>query len=158
MKPPCPALLRKGAVVRVETGWPHCEKAEALASIDLRFDDGHVERWLGPGSVVEPGMEMPQTVEALVEWGEEVIETQLDCLVEELAMDFSGVSMKRAAALAVEIVIEWNHEIDWPSEADSDRDSLDWMHQRAGSASGVVFAYDEVNDKGEIRRVIDGEH
>jgi len=105
MKPPCPQILRKGAVVRVaEDGL----MARALVSVDLRFDDGRVERWMGPGQERE-GDEIPKSGEGLVRWGEEVCETNATDLLEELAMDFDGVSHRAMDAAPVEVVVAWNH-------------------------------------------------
>ncbi len=100
-------------MVRVEREWPSCQRAEALSSVDLCFQDGHVERWLGPGRIAEAG-DVPQTVTALVAWGEEVIDEEGDSLLCELAMDFSDVSHNALADAPIEVVIQWNHEMDWP--------------------------------------------
>jgi hypothetical protein len=106
MKPAAPPVLRKGAVIRVAGGGSPGTPALALSYVDLRFDDGHVERWIGPGQAGEfPSGDDPGS--ALVSWGEEVIEIQAGCLLEEMAMDFSGVPAELAGP--VEIVVEWNH-------------------------------------------------
>jgi hypothetical protein len=103
MKPIAPEVVRKGSVVRI----PGASGAEVLvlSYVDLRFDDGHVERWIGPGS----GYLLPSggdVLERLNAWGAEVIEQQYECLVEEVAMDFRNVSAQAFADAPVEIVFE----------------------------------------------------
>jgi hypothetical protein len=50
---PAPVPIRCGGLVRTEAGGPLDAGARTLvlSFVDLRFDDGHVERWLGPGSL-----------------------------------------------------------------------------------------------------------
>jgi hypothetical protein len=54
VKPLAPEISRKGAVVRV-AGDPDdsslAASAYAISFVDLRFADGHVERWLESGSL-----------------------------------------------------------------------------------------------------------
>jgi hypothetical protein len=112
MKPAAPEVLRKGAVIRVAGGSVPGTRALALSYVDLRFADGHVERWIGPGQPGEfPSGDDPGA--ALVSWGEDVIEINGDDLRSELAMDFSGVPNELAGP--VEIVAEWNASL--PREA-----------------------------------------
>jgi hypothetical protein len=50
VKPPAPQILRRGAVIRVAGAGDDATLAApayAISFVDLRFDDGHVERWLG---------------------------------------------------------------------------------------------------------------
>jgi hypothetical protein len=106
---PAPRVLRKGAVVRVGgDGSTLPVEAYALSYLDLRFEDGHVERWLGPGHTrtladVAPGQ--------LRVWGEEVIDEQGACLIEELAWSFQHLG-SHLLEVPVEIVVEWNAQLD----------------------------------------------
>jgi hypothetical protein len=97
VKPSAPTVLRKGAVIRLVEG----KDADALSFLDLRFEDGHVERWLGPGEQrAAPGDS------ELVAWGEDVIDLQGELLIGELGMSYSGVSTTVLAEVPVEIVVE----------------------------------------------------
>src|SRR4051794_41933817 len=71
VKPPPPVVLRKGALVRV-AGGPHARDVEASAHwfLDLRFPDGHVERWLGPGYTGTVDT-TPAGIARLQAWGRE---------------------------------------------------------------------------------------
>src|SRR4051812_25693887 len=54
IKPPAPRILRKGAVVRIAGASDDraaVASAYAISFVDLQFTDGHVERWLGSGSL-----------------------------------------------------------------------------------------------------------
>jgi hypothetical protein len=106
MRPTAPTVLRKGAIVRV-AGDGSTEPLEALALsyLDLRFADGHIERWIGPG---RPGTVTRETLRGP---GEEVINTQGECLIEELAMEFQDVQSD-LLDVPVEVVVEWNARID----------------------------------------------
>jgi len=78
MKPPAPAVLRKGAVVGVAGPGPEAVPISpkyALVFIDLQYDDGHVERWLGAGSLHDDPSQ-PFPCDSLVQWGKEVVEEQ----------------------------------------------------------------------------------
>jgi hypothetical protein len=114
MKPTAPTVLRKGSVVRVAGGADSAGAVTLVLSyVDLRFADGHVERWIGPGSLYAlPGGD--DVLDRLNAWGEEVIETQGEGLVQELAMSFRDVSPEPFVAAPVEIVVEWSAEIDLP--------------------------------------------
>jgi len=91
-------LLRRGAVVRIP--------ADALgpgmhvvghAFADLRFDDGYVERWLGP-PVLGTTPDDPD-LGTIVEWaGEDVVDEQDDI----------GIPAGALARAPVEIVLEWD--------------------------------------------------
>jgi hypothetical protein len=117
MKPAAPAVVRKGSVVRVHGG-PRAVGAVTvvLSYVDLRYDDGHVERWIGPGCMYAlPGGD--GVLETLNAWGEDVIALQWECLVEEVAMDFRDVSAQDFVEAPVEIVFEWNANHDLPEGA-----------------------------------------
>jgi hypothetical protein len=97
VKPPAPTVLRKGAVIRLADG----KDADALSYLDVRFEDGHVERRLGPGEQrAAPGDS------ELVAWGEEVIDLQGELIIGELGMSYSGVSTAVLAEVPTEIVVE----------------------------------------------------
>ena len=107
-----PEILRKGAVVRVAGADAASAAALALSYVDLRFPDGHVERWLGPGqfrSADEPSADLRA-------WGEDVIEVQAEALLEELTNDlggdFAAAATESFLRCPVETVVEWNAEID----------------------------------------------
>jgi hypothetical protein len=54
MKSPMPQIVRRGAVIRVAGSRDETSAAApayAITFVDLRFDDGHIERWLGAGEV-----------------------------------------------------------------------------------------------------------
>ena len=109
MKEPAPEVLRKGAVVRVTAhrhGAP--ATAHAIAFVDLRFDDGHVERWLGSGSLRDDPADPVQHSDLLV-WGKEVaIEHEM---VADLEMAFRAVDRDALSRVPVEIVFEWNAQL-----------------------------------------------
>jgi hypothetical protein len=90
-----------------------------LSFVDLRFDDGHVERWLGPGSIAGfPSGE--GALESLQTWAEEVADDQLMSLRDEVAMSFENVDEAHYEVLPVEVVVEWNHVLDLPASATGD--------------------------------------
>ena len=106
LKPPAPRIVRKGAVIRVagaddQTG--RAAPAYAIAFVDLRFADGHVERWLGSGSIRDQDL-VPYA--ELVGWGQEVALEH--SLIADLGMAFSNVDRAELDAASVEVVIEWN--------------------------------------------------
>jgi hypothetical protein len=91
-------LLRRGAVVRIP--------ADALgpempvvghAFADLRFDDGHVERWLG-APVLGTTPEDPD-LELVVEWAQD------DVADEHEEIGLPAGALDRAP---VEVVFEWD--------------------------------------------------
>lgn len=112
MKSAAPTVVRKGAVIRVAGGSAPGTPALALSYVDLRFDDGHFERWIGPGQPGEfPSGDDPGA--ALVSWGAEIIDQHGDDLRVEMAMDFTEVPAD--LDVPVEIVVEWNASV--PREA-----------------------------------------
>jgi hypothetical protein len=77
--------------------------AYAIAFVDLRFTDGHVERWLGAGEIRDEDL-VPY--DELVDWGTEVaIEHPL---IGDLGMAFSNVDPAALDGATLEVVIEWN--------------------------------------------------
>ena len=119
MKEPLPEVLRVGALIRVAgRDAPSGTRAHALASMDLRFADGHVERWLGPGSLSESDV----GADELVAWGTEVFDEQRESLVEELGMSFSNVTGKVFDGAPVEVVVEWNYDF---RELDAELEAAD---------------------------------
>jgi hypothetical protein len=88
-------------------------EVKALSFVDLRFSDGHVERWLGPGSIV-PFATVADFLATVEELGAEVIDTQGECLLKELRMSFSDVP--RELNVPSETVVEWNADLDLPPD------------------------------------------
>ena len=109
MKPPMPLILRRGAVIRVAGAGDEpaaAAPAYAISFVDLRCNDGHVERWLGTGEVRDDEL-VPYS--GLVAWGTEV--TEEHSMSGDLAMAFSGVDKQVLRDAPVEVVIEWNAEL-----------------------------------------------
>lgn len=111
VKEPAPEILRKGALVRI-AGSQHeassAVAAYAIAFVDLRFDDGHVERWLGSGSLRNDPSD-PVTYSELVAWGADVaIEHSM---IADLGMSFSDVNRRALSHAPIEVVLEWNAEL-----------------------------------------------
>jgi hypothetical protein len=109
MKPPAPSILRRGVVIRVQgpgDDTPDAAPAWAISFVDLRYDDGHVERWLGSGSVRDEDL-VPYT--ELVAWGTEVAEEH--SLIADLGMAFSNVDREALENAPVEVVVEWHGEL-----------------------------------------------
>lgn len=101
-----PQVLRRGALVRVAGAGEDSEAAApayAISFVDLRFDDDHVERWLGAGELWD---EDPVAYADLVAWGREVAEEH--SLIGDLGMAFSALDRDALEDASVEIVIEWN--------------------------------------------------
>jgi hypothetical protein len=80
--------------------------AYAMAFVDLRFDDGHVERWLGSGSIRDFDL---VAYDGLVAWGGEVADEHL--MLSDLGMAFSDFDRQMLRDAPIEIVIEWNAEL-----------------------------------------------
>jgi hypothetical protein len=95
-----------------------------LSFVDLRYDDGHVERWLGPGSVAGfPSGD--RALERLNQWAQDVADEQLTSLRSEVAMSFAGVQRTDYDALPVEVVVEWNHVLDVPFDDVAPESAID---------------------------------
>ena len=106
MKLPMPMILRKGAVIRVAGAGDEARAAApayALAFVDLQYEDGRVERWLGSGSLRDDDL-VPY--DGLVAWGGEVADEHL--MVADLGMSFSPLDREMLRDAPVEIVVEWN--------------------------------------------------
>jgi hypothetical protein len=111
VKDPAPKVLRVVALIRVASERAQgSARAQALSMVDLRFADGHVERWLGPGGLSEHAYSVTDG-EALRRWGEDVYQQQADCLVEELGISFEAVTPSVFDGAPVEVVVEWNHDL-----------------------------------------------
>jgi hypothetical protein len=111
MKPAAPEILRKGAVVRIagaEDQVPAAANAYAIAFVDLRYTDGHVERWLGSGSLRDDPTDPVPYLE-LMSWATEVAEEHT--LISDLGMSFSNVDRQALADATVEVVYEWNAKL-----------------------------------------------
>lgn len=111
MKEPAPEILRKGALVRIVGTQQEASSAAAayaIAFVDLRFDDGHVERWLGSGSRRnDPSDPVPYS--ELVAWGADVAVEH--SLIADLGMSFSDVNRSALSDAPIEVVLEWNAEL-----------------------------------------------
>jgi hypothetical protein len=94
-------LLRRGAVVRIPAPALGPEMpVVGHAFADLRFDDGHVERWLGP-PMLGTTPEDPD-LETVVAWAEEDVADEFDDI------DIPAGAHARAP---VEIVFEWDEPL-----------------------------------------------
>jgi hypothetical protein len=94
-------LLRRGALVRIPAPALGPEMpVVGHAFADLRFDDGHVERWLGE-PVLGTTPEDPD-LETVIEWAED------DVVDEHDDIPIPADALERAP---VEIVFEWNEPL-----------------------------------------------
>src|SRR3954447_19404062 len=94
-------LLRRGAVVRIPGPALGPEMAVlGHAFADLRFDDGHVERWLGP-PVLGTTPEDPD-LETVVEWAQDDVADDTD------AMALPADALARGP---VKIVFKWDEPL-----------------------------------------------
>jgi hypothetical protein len=100
-------LLRRGAVVRIPSTALGPElPVLGITFVDLQFDDGHVERWFGPG-MLGSAPEDPD-METVVEWAQDdVVDGQAQALLEDLAEDGLAMPPDALARTPVEIVFEW---------------------------------------------------
>jgi hypothetical protein len=113
-------VLRGGALIRVGADTAAgAVRAHALSMIDVRFADGHVERWLGPGELSERQYATTDA-EDLRQWGERVYADQGGLLLGELRRSFRGVTASALKGVPIEVVIEWNHHLaDLPVESNA---------------------------------------
>jgi len=114
VKPPAPEILRKGALVRV-AGGPDADdvSAWALAFLDLRFIDGHVERWLGPGAVAEISTRA-SAMNAVLAWATESADEHAQTVFGEIAMDYDVKSLPHVDGVPCEeVVLEWHATPTW---------------------------------------------
>ena len=104
---PAPEVVRKGALVRVSGGPDDAgSEAVALAFLDLRFPDGHVERWLGPGSVGT----LPDEMQKLQRWAADTADEFAFDIACDVARDFDAPRPPAVDHLGCdEVVIEWGH-------------------------------------------------
>ena len=100
-------LLRRGAVVRIPSTALGAElPVLGITFVDLQFDDGHVERWFGPG-LLGSTPEDPD-METVVEWAQDdVADGQAESMLAELAEDGLEIPPGALARTPVEIVFEW---------------------------------------------------
>ena len=110
VKPPSPAIARKGAVLRIAApgSEPVAAGAYAISFVDIRYPDGHVERWLGSGSIVDTSSK-PQPLTSLLSWAHEVASEH--SMIGDLEMAFSGVDRNALDQASFEVVVEWNAEL-----------------------------------------------
>jgi hypothetical protein len=111
VKRDAPAVLRKGAVIRVagtESDAALTARAWAISYVDIQFDDGHVERWLGSGSLHEDPTR-PLPYDTLLAWGEAVVGEH--SMIGDLSMAFRDVDRDALENAPIEIVVEWNAEL-----------------------------------------------
>jgi hypothetical protein len=113
-------VLRGGALIRVAAGTAAgAVRAHALSMIDVRFTDGHVERWLGPGELSNCQYASGDGAE-LRQWGERVYAEQGGLLLGELRMSYRGVAASALKGLPVEVVLEWNQDLAYlPADPDA---------------------------------------
>jgi hypothetical protein len=109
MERSAPVVLRKGSLVRV-SGWKTDTGSAALAHafLDLRFPDGHVERWLGHASVgTLPGG--PDAMQTLQRWAAGAADEFAFDVACDVAQDFKTRPPAVDHLPCDEVVIEWNH-------------------------------------------------
>ncbi len=112
MKPTAPEVVCKGAVVRV-AGGPEDAGAEliALAFLDLRFADGHLERWLGPGSLGELP-DGPDAMVALQEWARDSVGDFSADIVSDVARAYTVENVGIVDDLPFnDVFIEWSSSL-----------------------------------------------
>jgi hypothetical protein len=81
----------------------------ALAFLDLRFSDGHVERWLGPGRIGTLPAE-PDGMAALQRWAADTANEFAFDIACDIARDFETLGPPAVDHLPCdEVVVEWNH-------------------------------------------------
>jgi hypothetical protein len=108
MEPSAPVVLRKGALVRVSGGPSDAGSALiAHAFLDLQFPDGHVERWLGPGSLgtLPAGHDAMQTLQQRAAEAADEFAFDVAC---DVARDFKTRPPAVDHLPCDEVVIEWN--------------------------------------------------
>jgi hypothetical protein len=111
MKRDAPAVLRKGAVIRVagtQADAVLTVPAWAISYVDIQFDDGHVERWLGSGSLHDD-LTRPLPYDTVLAWGEAVADEH--SMIRDLSMAFRNVDRQAVENAPTEIVVEWNAEL-----------------------------------------------
>jgi hypothetical protein len=107
---PAPVPARLGAIVKTPAPDRRHPIAETLvySFVDLFFEDGHTERWIGP-STGDHFPDDPAPMAELVRWGQEVALLQADTLRADVEMVYENVSIADWQDLPVEIVVEWKH-------------------------------------------------
>ena len=90
-------LLRRGALVRVPGAALGAQMpVVGHAFADLRFDDGHIERWLGP-AILGTTPDDPD-LETVIDWAHDDVADEYD--------DF-GIPADALSRAPAEIVLEW---------------------------------------------------
>jgi hypothetical protein len=112
MKPPPPRVLRKGALVRVAGIQGDVDaSAAAFAFLDLRFPDGHVERWLGPASIGRVDA-TPIGLENLQSWAAQAANEFAFDIACDIARHYATPRPPAVDDLPCEeVVIEWRSEL-----------------------------------------------
>jgi hypothetical protein len=109
-KPAAPEIVRRGCLAKVAGDQSSRDvTVKALAFLDLRFDDGHVERWFGSAYV----RTYPTGADFLAEAttiAEDVVEQLGPDLLGELEWSFAGVPNRVTGP--IETVVEWNAQLD----------------------------------------------
>jgi hypothetical protein len=114
VKTPCPDLVRRGVVLRIEDSARPGNRVMALEFVDLRFADGRIERWIGMGWANHvPAVDEPIT--ALLRWAEDLADAFEGNLDGDLRRNFSDVPSDPFGGLPTEVVVEWNTTL--PDEA-----------------------------------------
>ncbi|MFA9269786.1 MAG: hypothetical protein ACEQSX_03395 [Baekduiaceae bacterium] len=111
MKPPPPEVVRRGGLVRIAGGpGDAVAQAHALAFLDLRFDDGHVERWTAGGSLRDLPVG-PDDMPALETWARRIADEYAFSAMCDVARSYDVPSPAVVDRLPCEeIVVEWNCE------------------------------------------------
>jgi len=116
VKPPAPEIVRKGAVVRISgDGSAPDAEAWAIAFLDLRFCDGHLERRLGPGNVKTISTVIEDRASVLA-WAMESTDEHAMTVYGDLGRDFDLAGARHPDSLITEeVFFEWNATGDWES-------------------------------------------
>ena len=83
-------------------------RAWAISYVDIQLGDGHVERWLGSGSLHD-NPTRPLPYDTLLAWGEAVADEH--SMIGDLGTAFRDVDRHALESAPIEIVVEWNAEL-----------------------------------------------
>ncbi len=111
MKSRAPDVLRKGCLLRIAADALHAgAEIYALAFLDLRFEDGHVERWLAGGSARRLSAP-PEPMAWVMSWAGDAAEEYAFSVMCDVARSYRVDSPRFVDELPCEeIVVEWNAE------------------------------------------------